>query len=284
MALEKGVDLENIDEKKVTNEKSVMKFFSLYPDKAFKIEDLYEEGFTTNIRKVLKRLMKKGKIERKNIHPEDSERWVSVYFNASSRIEFILNKFHGQWVLDGLSINGRKIEVDVYNNDDSFNLEIDCDDFKDVVIYYLEEKSQRNVPILHSIKYSEIEDLLQNSDLNLKLYLENINKDQNNKGAERLEFEAGYEFFHEEGTRKKINRSKTSVISADFQQAFNDLNFDFKLNRDKRIITIKSSKWDSSKKCDINWQFDLVSIGYYNSKTKTYDYIIENAEKVVLYY
>ena len=271
----KGIDLTKISKKIVTNEQSVIQFFGKFPDKAFTIDMLKKEGFSTNIRKVLNRLLEKELINKTNIMPENEGRWVTAYFISSSLIEFIIKKMEGGWVLETIKINGDEISVEVYyyKEDNSFNLKFNSADFKDVIVYYSEQtEDEDNIPILRSIRYSEIEDLSSGTAINLEFLMED----------QEEELDESFEIYSEKGIRKRISRSKSSITGNEIQQAFNDLNFDVDVDIEKRVISIRGSQWDEDEESENPVLIDSAGLGAWDADR--YDYMFKNIEKVLLYY
>jgi len=237
---------------------------------------LEENGFSSNIRKVLNRLLEKGHVNKTNVKLKDKKRWETVYFNEGSLIEFIIKKFDNGWKIEKLKVNGKEISFEIYlsETDNSFNLKFDCDDFKDVAIFY---KENEELNLLRSVRYSEIQDLLDGTDLNIEYIFDPTIFDP-------VIEEPNFEVLSEKGIRKKLTRSTSSIIGDELQQSFKDCNFDFKVNIKKRTISIKGSQYDSEEGSDEKILIDSVSLGEWDEGEESYDYSVQTIEKVVLYY
>ena len=168
----KGIPLSelNIDEGIVTTEDNVLKFFRNHPKEAFSIQLLREAGFSSNIRKIIQKLIEKEKIIQYSHKQEGKSKWEYVYYLKPSQSVFNLKKTKEGWEIVKIIIDGYWFKVECsYDTDpetELFNgiviITLGFPNDGDGIIYYEESEAVMDRSWQSSIRFSEVQTNFEN--------------------------------------------------------------------------------------------------------------------------
>lgn len=276
--MSKGIPLDKIMEKQVTDEESVLSFFRKYSDKAYTIELLQSEyKFSSNIRKVLNRLETSGKLIKTRI--DVGKRWEYAYYYAPEVVpNFILkqNSTYSGWEIREMSINDFLIDIEFITNkkDDLFGFKIEFPNSGDAAVYYEDEDEKTRC-----IRYSEINNELTRKDNSVVLWLDfNQVNHPEETNWEDWEFEystAEKEIF--------VSSSRRQVKAKEIMQYFGSLGYKIEFFSERNQFEITAYEWNPNDEEDESWIIDHVNFGF-DPKNNTAETIIEDCTKVVVTY
>ncbi len=169
----KGIKLSdlNLNESIVTTEDSVLKFFETRPKEAFSIQILREAGFSSNIRKIIQKLIDQDKIIQLSHKGDDKTKWEYLYYLKPQKSVFDLKKTEDGWEVIKITINGFWFKVeckyDTEPNNYSFRngvvvISLGFPTNGDAVIYYDAMEESTNLSWEASVRFSEIQENYNN--------------------------------------------------------------------------------------------------------------------------
>ncbi len=286
----KGIPLKELD-RSVTDDKSVHEFFKKHSQSAFTINMLLEEGFSTNVRKVVNRLLEKGSLQKSSVNI-DGKRWEAAYYLTQISSNFIVKKVQNNdadqsgWKIVNIEVNGFEIETEFnYDSDDClFWVNLTIQPETDVKILYWDSDEK-----IHSVLFSEISPILKDkNNLTLEINLEE-------------DFDGHFEITHS-GNRKKESKRRSRIIGEEFTQFAGPIGFNFEVNSSKRFILIKAIKSnededeDDYEEDEDNYeeeededdyeeehiQIDSIGLGEWDEDEEEFEELIENGSHILL--
>lgn len=228
---QRGIPIEKLTTA-YTDEKTVLAFFSKHPTLAFTVKMLVDEGFSTNIRKVLNRLVDNGLLEKKTVI-EENHRWEAAYYLAELSSSFIIHKVDSTqndekgWKLVAIQNNALSLTMEFLHDEDSFWVNLKLPETVEAKFFIRNPEGA-----LNAISFSEIQPALTKRSGNIVL---EIDVDE--------AFDGEFDYFCD-GSRKRETRSRSRIIGTNFTQYAGAIGFNFEIIPSKRHIAITAVAWD----------------------------------------
>ncbi len=169
----KGIPLSDLDleDSIITTEDSVLKFFGRHPQEAFSINMLTEAGFSSNIRKVIIKLIEQEKIIQTSKVEEGKSKWEYLYYLKPPKSLFDLKKTDDGWKLTKITLNGKWFNVNCEIVDAGTNnlfeisgihISLGFPKEGDAILYSTTRDENTNSEWLSSARVSEIKSVYEN--------------------------------------------------------------------------------------------------------------------------
>ena len=199
----------------VTTEEIVLKFLKNHPETGFSIEMLQEYGFSSNIRKIISRLLTNQKIMQSSYQEEGKKKWEYLYFYKIPASSFELEKTGDGWKVEQININGFSFKVlcEYFEEEEQVCISLTIPEDGDGLIYRELSDDGRDWEWIGSVRYSEIKRKIPNITRNIIIF---------------QELEDFWEFeVVSDGEQRRISKTKSIVIGGDLYLWAGNVGFQF---------------------------------------------------------
>ncbi|WP_457918510.1 hypothetical protein [Candidatus Lokiarchaeum ossiferum] len=216
----KGVPIEFIkkDDKIVTTEENVSNFLKTHSDTGFSIEMLQEYGFSSNIRKIISKLLENQKIVQSSYQEEGKKKWEYLYFHKVPASSFELEKTGDGWKVEQININGFSFKVlcEYFEEEEQVCISLKIPRDGDGLIYREISDDGRDWDWIGSVRFSEMKRKISNLTRDIIIF---------------QELEDFWEFeVVSEGEQRRISKTRSIVIGGILYLWAGNVGFQFSIN------------------------------------------------------
>lgn len=224
----KGVSIEFLKkgDKIITTEDIVLKFLKNNSEKGYTIEMLQEYGFSSNIRKVIQKLLQNNKIVQSSYQDEGKKKWEYLYYFKIPASSFELEKTGDGWKVEQININGYSLKVvcEYFEDEEQVCISVNVPEDGEGLIFREITDDDRDWEWIGSVRYSE-----------MKRYNPNMSREI----IIMQELEDFWEFeVVSEGERKRISKTKSIVIGGVLYLWAGNIGFQFSINPTQLSVEI----------------------------------------------
>jgi hypothetical protein len=198
----KGIPLHRLKRipKITTTEEKVLEFLEKHPKEGFTIDLFAKAGFSTNIRKIIQKLVDQEKVIQSSFQESDKKKWEYVYYLKPISSSFELKKTPEGWKLTQININGHYFLVDCDFNVDNnqAHIRIQFPVKGDGLIFSDRTDDEEDWSWVGSTRYSEMSESI--SDLKREIHI-----------LQDIEDFWEFDVISEDGKRTRISKTKSVI-------------------------------------------------------------------------
>ncbi len=211
-----------------TTEENVLSFLKTHSKEGFTIDLFQKAGFSTNIRKIIQKLVDHEKIIQSSYQEPTKKKWEYVYYLAPVSCSFELKKTPNGWKVSRININGHYflIESEYLEEYNQLYLNIQFPKKGDGIVYMDQSDQTKEWNWHGSIRYSEI----------VESYPEIM------RGINILqEIEDYWEFEINSlnGKRNRISKSKSVIEGTKIELWAGNAGFSFEIDEESHEVIIE---------------------------------------------
>ncbi|MFQ5978098.1 MAG: hypothetical protein ACE5OZ_08220 [Candidatus Heimdallarchaeota archaeon] len=264
----RGIPIEKLT-KAYTDDKAVLAFFSKHSTLAFTVNMLLEADFSTNIRKVLNRLVDRGLLTKKTVK-EENQRWEAAYFLAAPASSFLIRKLPPQseedtgWKLVEVQSNGLSIPMEFLHDETSFWVNVKLPEPVDAKFFFRNPEGN-----LHSLRLSGLQPILKER-FNLALEID-VDAD----------FDGVFDYSCD-GPRQRKTRTRFRIVGNHFTQFAGAVGFHLEIDPAKRHIVINAVAWDDDTEDERHFDMERVGLGNYDEEQNSFEEELDDVTHILI--